>query len=159
MTEALVGCAGEHQQVGARHPFVERRELDLHPLALDPPRLQPVGAVIGPAQVLVDLVQPAVDEEPVLALPGPIGPLATEVDREIAVGSAAGGPVPGHRVGPLPAAVVEPRELLRTAHRELDALDRERPADGAPAVLEGVTEASLTPRHPHPAPSLARPAP
>src|SRR3546814_13044647 len=87
------------------------------------------------------------------------GPLYAGVDREAAGGSSAGGPVTVTRVGPRPAAVVEQRERLRTAHRELDALDRERPVDGAPDVLEGVLEASFTPRHQHPERVVARPDP
>ena len=128
---------------------MKRRERGIQPLTPHPPRPGRVRHVIGPLQVVAELVHPAVDEDPVLRRSGAVRPLPADLQRpRRAVHHAATrAPVPGGRVPPTTPPAVEDRpagpEVLRRA------VDGHRPGDGIGQILEGVLEPPLTPRDHH----------
>src|SRR5262245_11738493 len=99
VAEALVRLVRDDAEVGPGHLLVERVEARIDPFAADPPRAQPVLPVVGPPELVADLVQAAVDEQAVLGDSGAVGPFPAELDRPARRGACR--PVPRDRVRPL----------------------------------------------------------
>src|SRR6185295_9364348 len=81
----------------------------------DPPRLPPRHRVVLPAQVLHDLVQPAVAHDAVLVRAGAGRPASAEVHPEEVVTRPAGGDAP------VPARAIRPDAAAPVLHREAGA--------------------------------------
>src|SRR5690606_24900261 len=94
--------------------------------------------VVLPCEVVAPVVEATVDEQAVLGLPGPVGPLPADLQPEPPAGrvAAAGAPVPRHRVGPHTPAAVE--HAPPGDDRLALAVDLDGAAEGAGQLLERV---------------------